>query len=70
MFTLVIIALCWSTLAGGLGVINDVGIDIGMCVIFSWTDVSTGWAGSSVSFIVVITGLLYGDAGIYDIYLF
>jgi hypothetical protein len=34
----VIIALCCSTLVGGLAVINAAGIEIGICGIFSGSD--------------------------------
>lgn len=46
--TLVIIALCCSTLAGGLAVINAAGIGIDMCTVVSGLEVSEGLLVSSV----------------------
>ncbi len=66
-FTLVIIALCCSTFAGGLAIINADGIEIGICGTFSWSDTSIGFAISSVLFVVavVVIGLEYVADWIY-----
>lgn len=55
--TLVIIALCCSTLAGGLAVIKAAGIGIEACEFVSGLDASGGLTVSSVLSTVVVAGV-------------